>query len=221
MNSIQAVQFDCDGVLGDSEKLYFPILRESFHILGKELGRTLNLSEELFIQLYVVEHTHTRGLLEHFGLSGDLVNRVREIRKPLVPKYFEQLEQMPYALEVVAQLAKTYPISVVSSSIRHDLDYKMEKLGFTDLVTATVAGDEVKRRKPHPEPYIRGAELLGVKPENTIVVEDTKEGMSAGLAAGCRVIGYPNGCSCDANVKGVHIIRDLREIPRIITRLTS
>jgi sugar-phosphatase len=64
-----------------------------------------------------------------------------------------------------------------------------------------ISGDQVKRGKPDPEPYRRGAELLGVQPQDCLVFEDAPSGVRAGIAAGCKVLG----------VLGTHSAEELRE----------
>jgi sugar-phosphatase len=72
-----------------------------------------------------------------------------------------------------------------------------------------ISGDMVERGKPHPEPYIRGAELLGLRPAECVVVEDAPSGVGAGVAAGCRVLG----------VLGTHSLEELHEASWVVGSL--
>lgn len=72
-----------------------------------------------------------------------------------------------------------------------------------------ISGDMVERGKPHPEPYRRGAELLGLRPDECVVVEDAPSGVGAGVAAGCRVLG----------VLGTHSLEELHEASWVVSSL--
>jgi beta-phosphoglucomutase-like phosphatase (HAD superfamily) len=97
----------------------------------------------------------------------------------------------PGARELVRELADAgVPQAVVSTSVRAYLDSVLHRLPDAGFA-AVIAGDEVRHRKPHPEPYVTAARTLGVRPEESLVIEDSLSGVAAGLAAGCAVLAVP------------------------------
>jgi sugar-phosphatase len=90
--------------------------------------------------------------------------------------------------------------AIVTSATRRLLLGRLKAAGLP-VPDRIISGDQVKRGKPDPEPYRRGAELLKAQPEDCLVVEDAPSGVRAGVAAGCRVLG----------VLGTHRAEELRE----------
>ena len=107
---------------------------------------------------------------------------------------------------------------LASSSFREIVDVVLTKTGLRNWFTATVAGDEVATAKPDPAVFLKTAKLLGIAPENCIVVEDSKHGIESALAAGMKVVGFgspvskSSGDLSEADI----IISSLRELPQII-----
>ena len=98
--------------------------------------------------------------------------------------------------------------AIVTSATRRLLLARLTAAGLP-IPERIISGDMVERGKPDPEPYRRGAELLGVRPEECVVVEDAPSGVGAGVAAGCRVLG----------VLGTHSAEELREADWVATSL--
>jgi sugar-phosphatase len=98
--------------------------------------------------------------------------------------------------------------AIVTSATRRLLLARLTAAGLP-IPERIISGDDVVNGKPDPEPYRRGAELLGVRPEECVVVEDAPSGVGAGVAAGCRVLG----------VLGTHSAEELREADWVATSL--
>jgi mannitol-1-/sugar-/sorbitol-6-phosphatase len=162
-----------------------------------------------------------RRWAKHYGLpNADKVEiphgvRAIDIMKQLKPdidtveglKLIEDIEVADIAdLEVLAgvkALLKGLPAhrwAIVTSATRRLLLGRLKAAGLP-VPDRIISGDQVKRGKPDPEPYRRGAELLGVQPPDCLVFEDAPSGVRAGIAAGCRVLG----------VLGTHTAEELRE----------
>jgi HAD superfamily hydrolase (TIGR01509 family) len=110
----------------------------------------------------------------------------------MVPVLAEGVELLPGAKELLVELAAAgVPTALVSASPRSIVDACLGGIG-ADFFRHTVSGDDVVRFKPHPEPYLLAARLLGVDPEQCVVIEDSPTGTASGAAAGCRVLSVPH-----------------------------
>jgi len=119
-----------------------------------------------------------------------------EIIDRLTDRVLEQLAEFgipwrPGARELLTELREQrIPTALVTMSISRMAHHVADRLGFVGF-DAVVSGDDVVQSKPHPEPYLRGAELLGVDPADCIAIEDSEPGIRSAYAAGSIVIGVP------------------------------
>ena len=119
-----------------------------------------------------------------------------EIIDRLTDRVLEQLVEFgipwrPGARELLTELREQrIPTALVTMSIGRMAHHVADRLGFVGF-DAVVSGDDVVQSKPHPEPYLRGAELLGVDPADCIAIEDSEPGIRSAHAAGSIVIGVP------------------------------
>jgi len=119
-----------------------------------------------------------------------------EIIDRLTDRVLEQLVEFgipwrPGARELLTELREqSIPTALVTMSIGRMAHHIADRLGFVGF-DAVVSGDDVVESKPHPEPYLRGAELLGVDPADCVAIEDSEPGIRSAAAAGSVVIGVP------------------------------
>jgi HAD superfamily hydrolase (TIGR01509 family) len=97
---------------------------------------------------------------------------------------------------LVALRAAAVPTALVTSTRRHLTEIALDTIG-REFFAATVCGDEVRRPKPHPDPYLRAAELLQVDPARCVAIEDSPIGIASAEAAGCVVVAIPNDVRID------------------------
>ncbi|HSR44687.1 MAG TPA: HAD family phosphatase [Acidimicrobiia bacterium] len=198
--------FDCDGVLVDSEELAWSAWREALAPHGIEI-----LDEEVAFLSGRTEQDAFR----HFSGRGDLppyeefwpllADRVRT----LFEQYLEAFEDAADTLEVLHAQGRS--IAVASSSPRERLDLSLRSTGLDRFFDVVVAGDEVVNGKPAPDIYLAAAAGLGVEPGECVAVEDAPAGISAGKAAGMRVV---------AVLRGGYAPDQLGEADLIVPRLT-
>lgn len=99
---------------------------------------------------------------------------------------------MPGAKELLDEVREAgVPSALVSSTNRALMEYALDGIG-RDRLTITVAGDEVSRTKPHPEPYLTAARLLDAEPRHCVALEDSPNGTESATAAGCHVVAVPS-----------------------------
>ena len=211
-----AILFDCDGVLVDSEPITNGVLRDML----EELGWKLSAAEcmRIFIGKAVKEE---RSLIEaRTGqpLTEDWLVRFRERRNE---RLMREVGPIRHAVEAVAGLHERYAgrIACASGADRFKVELQLEKCGLMPWLKGRIfSGYEMPRSKPAPDVYLAAAAALGVDPARCAVVEDTVTGVTAGVAAGAFVIGYsPPEMGHDSPAALVRtgagrIIGDLREL---------
>jgi len=185
--SYEAVLFDFDGVLVDSEPIHFACWREVLHPLG------ICLEWEHY-------HRHYIGISDR-KMAEDLVTRAsRPVTvEQIYARYDAKTElfrerirrQLPFAPGVVefVRSLNGYRVGVVSSSRGSEVRPVLEAGGLMDHLSVTVFGEDVTRHKPDPEPYWKAAALLGIR--HALVVEDSEAGVASGRAAGFDVLRIP------------------------------
>ncbi|MDP1740716.1 HAD family phosphatase [Polaromonas sp.] len=184
----EAVLFDCDGVLVDSEPITNGVLRDML----EESGWTLSSAEcmRLFIgkavkdQAALIEEKTGRPLTEEW---------LHEFRGRRNEGLVEGLLPIRGALEAVAQIHALYEgrIACASGADRFKVELQLEKCGLmTYFKDRIFSGHEMPRSKPAPDVYLAAAAALGVDPTRCAVLEDTVPGVTAGVAAGATVFGY-------------------------------
>jgi HAD superfamily hydrolase (TIGR01509 family) len=184
---IEAVVFDLDGVLLDSEQLW----DETRERLAKERGGRWHDRAQRDM-MGMSSHEWSRYMHETIGLPEPPEEINREVVERLAAAYRERLPVIPGAREAVERLAARWPLGLASSSNRELIDLALELLGVRRLFKATVSSEEVARGKPAPDVYLEAARRLGVAPVHAAAIEDSHNGILAAKAAGMRVIAIPN-----------------------------
>jgi HAD superfamily hydrolase (TIGR01509 family) len=183
-----AVLFDCDGVLVDSEGITNGVLRDML----EELGWKMDPAEcmRLFVGKAVKDERTLIEARTGKPLTEDWLVRFRERRNEgLVAR----VQAIPNAVAAVAQISARYQgrIACCSGADRFKVELQLHKCGLLQYFEGRVfSGHETPRSKPFPDVYLAAMEPLGVRPERCAVVEDTVTGVRAGVAAGATVFGY-------------------------------
>ncbi len=138
----------------------------------------------------------------HIRDRGQVPLRPEQIVEWMVDEMVRRLGRgatwQPGALELLTDLREAgIPCALVTMSYRRLADAVLDRLP-PGTFEAVVTGDEVGLGKPHPEPYLTAAEMLGVDPMGCVVIEDSSPGVASGLAAGCRVVAVPHVTGIDA-----------------------
>ncbi|GAA2456252.1 MULTISPECIES: HAD family hydrolase [Streptomyces] len=217
-SALQAVFLDMDGTLVDTEGFWWDAEVEVFG----ELGHTLDESW----RDVVVGGPMTRSagyLIEATGADITLAELTVLLNDRFERRIGRGVPLMPGAERLLAELAAhDVPTALVSASHRRIIDRVLHSLG-RDRFTLTVAGDEVARTKPHPDPYLLAARGVGAEPGRCAVIEDTATGVAAAEAAGCRVVAVPSVAPI-APAPGRVVVGsleevDLRFLRTLITRM--
>jgi HAD superfamily hydrolase (TIGR01509 family) len=186
-SDIEAVVFDLDGVIVDSEHVW-DAAREA---LARERGgRWHEGAQQDMMGMSSVEWS--RYMHDVIGLKDPPEEISAEVVRHLEATYREELPLIDGATEAVARLAERWPLAVASSSNRPIIDLVLELSGLDRFFLATVSSEEVPRGKPAPDVYLEAARRLGTDPQRSAAVEDSRNGILSASAAGMRVVAIPN-----------------------------
>jgi HAD superfamily hydrolase (TIGR01509 family) len=185
--TVEAVLFDLDGLLIDSEPLWYEVEHAVVTRLGGVWGPK---DQEACIGGTMA--ASARYMIEVAGAQGTIEAISEELIDEMVRRFRGALPVHDGAVELVDAVRKTgTPVGLVSSSYRRLIDAALDWLGH-ERFEVTVAGDEITHGKPHPEPYLTACERLGVDPRRTVVLEDAINGVLSAEAAGCVVVVVPS-----------------------------
>jgi HAD superfamily hydrolase (TIGR01509 family) len=190
VSQLRAVLWDMDGTLVDSEKLWTVALVELMARLGGSL--TDEVREAM---LGSNMRNSTLILLAHANIepTPEAMTDVEEwLNERMAVLFREDLPWRPGALAALRSVRSAgLPTALVTSTERGLTEIALDSIG-RDFFDVTICGDEVDgQNKPHPRPYLKAAELLGVDPTNCVAVEDSVTGVGSAQAAGCTVLVVP------------------------------
>ncbi|MFN0118393.1 MAG: HAD family hydrolase [Elusimicrobiota bacterium] len=194
--ALRAIIFDCDGVLVDSEPLHFSALKKTLEEAG------YLLTEEIYKERYLANDD--KGAFTHF---------YEDNKYPLTPenlailmqkkaKHFEELVSsegiLPYPAvpEFVMAVSQRYPLAIASGARKHELEIITETAGIRSYFESIISADDVEKGKPDPESYIKALYALNnngkrnsaIRPEECVVIEDSKEGIKSAHNAGMKCV---------------------------------
>jgi HAD superfamily hydrolase (TIGR01509 family) len=184
---IEAVVFDLDGVVVDSEQVWDDV-REK---LAKERGgRWHDRAQADMMGMSSPEWS--AYMHDVIGLPESPAEINDEVVRRMIERYGESLPLLDGAIAAIHGLAARFTLGVASSSNRSIIELVLERAGVAGLFAAVVSSEEVARGKPAPDVYLEAARRLGVEPERCAAIEDSSNGLRAAHAAGMRVVAVPN-----------------------------
>ncbi len=204
-----AVLWDMDGTLIDSEPLWMAAEIELTSRFG--VPWTAQDATELVGSAMV----HSAGVLQARGVDLPVATIVDELTASVARGVTRRVPWQPGARDALRALrAARVPLALVTSSYRPLADPFAVAAGVFDVV---VAGDDVTRAKPDPEPYQLAARALGVPVEQCVAVEDSRSGIASALASGARTLAV-EGVQHVADRPGLSRIRSLRDLTLDVLR---
>ncbi|MGF6414541.1 HAD family hydrolase [Paraburkholderia sp. MM5482-R1] len=215
-----AVLFDCDGVLVDSEPITNRVLTE---MLG-ELGWHLSVEEtmRIFVGKMVRDEAALIEARTGFAITAEWLAQFRARRNVALDNELRAIDGAPAAVRALQQTLNGR-IAVASGADRVKIELQLVKAGILDCFDGRIfSGHETPRSKPFPDVYLAAAAALGVEPTRCAVIEDTVTGATAGVAAGATVFGYcPThlGHSSATALHGagaVHVFREMAALPALL-----
>jgi len=215
-----AVLFDCDGVLVDSEPITNRVLTE---MLG-ELGWQLSVEEtmRIFVGKAVKDEASLIEARTGVAITTDWLTQFRARRNAALDR---ELKAISGAAAAVRSLHTTLNgrIAVASGADRIKVELQLNKAGILDCFTGRIfSGHETPRSKPFPDVYLAAAAALDVDPARCAIIEDTVTGATAGVAAGATVFGYCPGEPGHSSAEALHaagvvqVFRDMEALPHLL-----
>jgi beta-phosphoglucomutase-like phosphatase (HAD superfamily) len=192
---LQAVVFDFDGVLVDSEPMHY----RAFLRIAREQGFDYELSYERYIEVYIGfdDRDMFRHLLSELSRPADeaLVRRLIDAKEPAFAAEVNKAARdgtlaIAGSLKLARHLwTQGVPIAIGSGATRADIALMLEALGLGEAFPIRVTADDVQRSKPDPVTYVKAAWALGFAPSEVLAIEDTPAGLTSAKAAGLRRLG--------------------------------
>ena len=184
---IDAVVFDLDGVIVDSEQVWDEV-REAY---TRETGG-MYTDRSARDMMGMSSPEWSAYMAEELGVPGTPEESNAAIVERMLARYGEAPPLLPGALEAVRRVGASVPLAIASSSNRELIDVVLRASGLAADFRATVSSEEVPRGKPWPDVYLEAARRLGVDPVRCGAVEDSHNGIRSAKAAGMRVVAVPN-----------------------------
>jgi HAD superfamily hydrolase (TIGR01509 family) len=185
--AVEAVIFDLDGVLVDSEAVWDDV---RMRFVEEKGGTWRDGAQRDMMGMSSVEWS--RYVRDRLGVEMDPEDISREVADRVADTYRGNLPLLPGAVEAVRSLAAEWPLGLASSSNRHVIDLVLELARVADAFQATVSSEEVGGGKPAPDVYLEAARRLEADPHACVAIEDSTNGIRSAHAAAMAVIAVPN-----------------------------
>lgn len=208
----QYILFDNDGVLVETEPLYFEAsqkaLKEFFDI-------TLGFEE--YMEIMARGGTAWESA-QRAGIDEEAISKARAKRNLYYQEFIQTRDiTIPGVKKVLHELSVRYQMAIITTSRRVDFELIHQGRGIVDFMDFVLCEGEYPRAKPHPDPYLKGMELFGAKHQECLVVEDSQRGLSAAISAGieCAIVHNAFTATHDFS-KATHKIASLEELVHLL-----
>jgi HAD superfamily hydrolase (TIGR01509 family) len=184
---IDAVVFDLDGVIIDSERVWGDVRRD---YTGNAGGTYTVQATRAMMGMSSPEWS--RYMAESLGVPGKPEQINADIVVLMLERYGEAPPLIHGAVDAVRRIGARWPLAIASSSNPELIDVVLQSAGIESLFEVAVSSEEVERGKPAPDVYLEAARRLGVEPVHCVAVEDSQAGIRSAKSAGLRVVAVPN-----------------------------
>jgi HAD superfamily hydrolase (TIGR01509 family) len=205
---IKTLFWDNDGVLVDTEKLYYEATKR---ILGQE---GVILTKELFVDNILKLSLGVWFLLEDKGYSEKQISELRKKRNGLYTELLQKNELLiPGVKETVKKLSQRYGMAIVTSSHRDHFETIHAKTDIIDYFDFYLTREQYKNSKPDPEPYLTALKRSGATPDEVLVIEDSERGLKSAVSAGLNCLIIRNELSANSNfTSALKVLNSVREL---------
>ena len=210
----RAVIFDMDGLLFDTERLYLDALTSAARGQGAEAPA------DLFVKSIGLSSEETMTHLDsHFGGRVDLTLLWTSATEHFFKLADTQLQLKPGAAEILDLLDRLeIPYAIATSSKPENADHHLAAHGLTGRFRAIAAKGSYAHSKPHPDPFLTAAAMIGAEPWGCVALEDSHNGVRSASAAGMMTIMVPDLLEANEEMRGLcaHVAADLHEVAGLI-----
>jgi HAD superfamily hydrolase (TIGR01509 family) len=212
---VEAILWDNDGVLVDTESLYFEATKR---VLA---GAGVELTPELYCDISLRQG---RNLLELAGSSGATPGRVLSLREERDALYSRLLQRdarvFPQVTETLRDLHGKIRMAIVTSSKREHFNLIHRASGLIDFFEFAVVREDYAKSKPYPDPYQLALTRLGLSADQCLAIEDSERGLASALAAGVRCVMIRGRFTEESDFRGASaILPDVSRVPDFIRNL--
>ena len=211
------ILWDNDGVLVDTEGLYFRATQEVLRTVG------VPLTADQFKEISLRRGESTFVLAAERGINDDEIARLRAERDR---RYAELLGSQSWAIDGAEEVLRTLHgqvrMGVVTSARRVHFETAHAKTGLCQYLDFVLTREDYQHTKPHPEPYLTAMARHDLRPEDCIVVEDSERGLAAATAAGLPCLIVLSDWSRDADFSGAaKVLENIRDVPEAVLKRRS
>jgi len=183
---IEAIVFDCDGVLIDSEPVWERVRRK---FVADHGGRWPDDAQDRMMGMSTAEWS--AYMSEDFGVRLPPRQVADQVIEAMKAEYEAHLPLLPGAVDAVRALSARWPLAVASSAPKSLIEAVLDASSLHEAFRAAVSSEEVTRGKPAPDVYLEAAKRLGITPTSCAAIEDSSNGLRSAAAAGMTVIAVP------------------------------
>jgi len=207
MTRIKAVIFDMNGVIINDK-----------HIHKIALNKTLkpyriSLNDEGYLKCCAgkTDRAGFEFIAKKFKKKLPIDKLIKQKGQIYLKLFLTNKKACPGIIKLIHLLAKNFTLAVASSALRQEVDLTIQEFGIKQDFEITISANEVTKGKPDPEPYLITAQKLGLKPEECVVIEDSKSGVISAKRAGCYCIG----------ITTTHSKKDLAQADLIVNQFSA
>jgi HAD superfamily hydrolase (TIGR01509 family) len=210
---VKAIFWDNDGVLVETEHLYFEATRRVLASVG------IPLTERDYVEWFLIQGQGAWHLAEAQGIAPCEIEGLKQQRNALYSELLRETPRLvPDVAAVLDALHGNYVMGIVTSSRRDHFEVIHESTGILKYFDFVLTASDYARTKPAPDPYLRAIERSGAAPEECVAIEDSERGLQAATRAGIRCIVVPSGLTRSCRFSGAHrILASAAEIPAALS----
>jgi HAD superfamily hydrolase (TIGR01549 family) len=215
---IKAVLFDVDGVLLDSEEIHYAV--EAQALRAFDIPATVDMIKKQYSGSRLdVEFSE---IAKKFNKTIVFEEVLKERDKLLKIALKDGFPKAPFVEEMLSDLSKKYLLALATMGEKHFIGEEIKRSNLQQYFKVSIFGEDVSNSKPDPEIFLKAAKLLGVKPDECIVIEDSARGIKAGKNAGMPVIARKADHNQSADLSlADYVVKDLREISKVISKIAN
>jgi len=212
---VEAILWDNDGVIVDTERLYFKATQQALKLAG------VDLSLDLYKDVSLRQGAGLFYLAAERGYTNEQVVGLRAQRDDIYTELL-RAEQLlfPEVYETLRELHKKYRMAIVTSSHRIHFDVMHETTNIREFFEFVLAREDYVNSKPEPEPYLTAMQKLGLPAEKCVAIEDTERGLIAAKAAGLRCITIPHEFTQECRFEGAEaVLTNVTELSALLEKM--